>query len=770
MIQIFKRYYKLIIVIMIFVITIFCLQFLYSSHVLQELNEEKVESSMMFINTDVSKWLDAKTTIVDDSERFIRIVNDEEKILSYLEEKLSNNSELNSIYYLSADNRMINATGWAPAPGKDMRVRPWYQKAISEDRLIFTEAFLNASENDMIVSIAKPVYNEDRQLQGVVSADLSLGVLNGILAQNTEIPQSLSFLVDGDGLVIASSDPDRIAFQDQMSYSGGLSFEKNTIAGNPGFLSSTYITDQNWQLFFFVPSEYMLQPVNTLQGFLIVTLIFFLAIMLLYVILQKKMIADPLVAFEKNISDEIRAERNNFESLFKNSSDAIAIVDRENRVMEINEKFTQLFKYTLEEIKGIDIDLLIATEEKMEEARSFTELLFKDKVDSVETIRFDKDKNPKEVEVKGVPILLNGEVVGGYGIYTDISRRKEVEREILWISYHDQLTGLYNRRYFETRIREINQPENLPTSVVMADLNGLKLANDAFGHATGDRLLVKTGEMISAHLKGNDFVARTGGDEFIVVMLNADDEDAREFVSRVNRTILENNGDSIDLSVSFGWDTKTKLDQSIHNVINKAENYMYKRKLSEGPSMVSSTIKIIINTLHEKNEREKQHSDRVSRICMEIGKAMGFDPEQVSVLNLVGLVHDIGKIGIDENILNKAGPLTEAEYEEMKRHPQIGYRILSSTNEMSDLAFYTLCHHERWDGKGYPKGIKGVEIPLVSRIIAVADAYDAMTSERPYREPQSVQSAVSELQKFSGTQFDPDVVDVFVEKVIKEYL
>jgi HD-GYP domain-containing protein (c-di-GMP phosphodiesterase class II) len=155
---------------------------------------------------------------------------------------------------------------------------------------------------------------------------------------------------------------------------------------------------------------------------------------------------------------------------------------------------------------------------------------------------------------------------------------------------------------------------------------------------------------------------------------------------------------------------------------------------------------------------------------MEIGKAIGFDSEQLSVLNLVGLVHDIGKIGINENILNKAGPLTEAEYEEMKRHPQIGYRILSSTNEMSDLAFYTLCHHERWDGKGYPKGIKGVEIPMVSRIIAVADAYDAMTSERPYREPQSVQSAVSELQKFSGTQFDPDVVDVFVEKVLKDYL
>jgi diguanylate cyclase (GGDEF)-like protein/PAS domain S-box-containing protein len=755
---------------MFFVITIFCLQFLYSSQVLQELNEEKVESSMTLISTEVSKWLDSKQTIIDDSERFIRIVNDEEKILSYLEEKLSNNSELNSIYYLSTDNRMINATGWTPAPGQDMRTRLWYQEAISNDSLIFTEAFLNASENDMIVSIAKPVYNEDRQIQGVVSADLSLQVLNRILAQNTAIPQALSFLVDGDGFVIASSDPDRIVFQDQMSYSGGLSFEKNTLAGNTGFLSSTFIANQNWQLLFFVPSEYMLQPANTLQGFLIVTLIIFLAIMLVYIFLQKKMIAEPLAAFEKNISDEIRAERSNFESLFKNSSDAIAIVDRENRVMEINEKFTQLFKYTLEEIKGIDIDLLIATEEKMEEARSFTELLFKDKVDSVETIRFDKDKNPKEVEVKGIPILLDGEVVGGYGSYTDISRRKAAEREILWISYHDQLTGLYNRRYFETRVREIDQSENLPISVVMADLNGLKLANDAFGHATGDGLLVKTGEIISAHLKENDFVARIGGDEFIVVLLNADDDDAREFVGRVRSSISENHGDNIDLSVSFGWDTKTKQEQSIHDVINKAENYMYKRKLSEGPSMISNTIKIIINTLHEKNEREKQHSDRVSRICMEIGKAMGFDQEQLSVLNLVGLVHDIGKIGIDENILNKAGPLTEAEHEEIKKHPQIGYRILSSTNEMSDLAFYTLCHHERWDGKGYPKGIKGLQIPLVSRIIAVADAYDAMTSERPYREPQSVQSAVSELQEFSGTQFDPDVVDVFVEKVLKDYL
>ena len=770
MLQILKRYHKLIIVIMVVVAMIFYFQYVYSSNLLQQLNEEKAESSMEQIHTEFSWWMTDKKNIVKNSATFIGIVDNQQRILSYLEDTLAEHSELNALYYLSADNQMINASGFVPPADMDARERPWYRMAMEKQNLIITDAFLNVTEDDLIISIAMPVYNQQEQITGVVSADLSLLLISDMLATNTNISGSKSFLLDQNDFLIASSDPGISEAPYENQNMDTFSFEKMIIAGESGYLSSLPLNDQGWTLLFFVPSDYLLEPSNTLRAFMLASLLVFLITLLTFMFLQRKMITEPLIAMEKEKNEEIKIEKINFEALFKNSTDAIAIVDIQNRIMDINEKFTKLFQYTLEETKGIDIDTLIVTEEKINEAKSFTEDLFQEKVDSVETVRFDKFGNPKEVELKGVPIVLNGKIVGGYASYTDISQRKAAERETLYISYHDQLTGVYNRRYFENKLKEIDTPENLPLTIVMADLNGLKLANDAFGHALGDKLLVKTAEIIKDHLGEKDFVARTGGDEFIIVMPESDEEVGRDFINRVSQVIYDTYINSIDMSVSFGWDTKHTKEESIHDTLNKAENYMYKRKLSEGPSMVSSTIKIIINTLHEKNERERQHSERVSKICMDIGEAMGFDKEQLSVLNLVGLMHDIGKIGIDENILNKEGKLTKEEYEEIKKHPEIGYRILSSTNEMSDLAIFTLSHHERWDGTGYPKGIKGLDIPLVSRILAIADAFDAMTSGRPYRDPQTVEFAVSELKKGSGTQFDPTIVEIFTEKVLQKYI
>ena len=764
MLQILKRYHKLIIFMIMLVSVIFFLQFRYSSNLLQSLNEEKVEASMRQINTDLDLWFFAQEEVIRSAALFISLVDNEAMILSFLTETLQNNPQMNSIYYLSTDNQMINATGFIPPPDIDMRDRPWYAKAINKQKLTYTQPFVNATKDDTIVSLAKPVTNQENKIVGVVSADISLLVLSDILQQNTRIPGAVSFLTDRWENPIISSDG-MVSQKPYISHLVGEAFFYNTRWQNEdGFITSALLSDKEWILLFFVPLSYMTQSTDTLRAFLISSLLVFFSAMILLIIVQKRMITEPLVAMERAINHDLKTERNNFASLFENSSDAIAFVDRENRVVDINTKFTKVFKYTLEEMKGIDIDLLIVSDEKMEEAKGFTEDLFRDKVESIETIRFDRDGNPVDVEVKGVPILLEGEIVGGYASYTDIRARKKAEREILHISYHDQLTGVRNRRYFEQRIKELDASENLPLTIIMADLNGLKIANDAFGHALGDKLLISTAKILQEYLGENDFVARIGGDEFLIVMPQTDDDRARKYVNKVSKIIKDN---SIDLSVSFGWDTKSHIDERISDIMNKAENYMYKRKLSEGPSMISNTIKIIINTLHEKNERERQHSERVSRICIEIGRALNFDQEKLSELKLVGLMHDIGKIGIDENILNKDGGLTNSEYEEIKKHPEIGYRILSSTNEMSDLAVYTLAHHERWDGKGYPKGIKGLQIPLVSRIIAVADAYDAMTSERPYRDAQSVEYALQELKKNAGTQFDPMIVDVFIEKVQK---
>lgn len=222
---------------------------------------------------------------------------------------------------------------------------------------------------------------------------------------------------------------------------------------------------------------------------------------------------------------------------------------------------------------------------------------------------------------------------------------------------------------------------------------------------------------------------------------------------------------NIELSISFGYETKTKSTESIAELLVHAEDHMYRHKLYERSSIRSKTIDLIMNTLFEKSSREAMHSSRVSHICQSIAIQMHFTKDAANQIRIAGLIHDIGKIGIDEAILNKPGRLTTGEREDIKRHPEIGWKILSSTNEFSELGQFVLNHHERWDGSGYPNKIKGEGIPLEARIISVADAYDAMTSERSYKKGMSSEAAIKELQRCSGLQFDPKVVQVFVQMV-----
>jgi len=182
--------------------------------------------------------------------------------------------------------------------------------------------------------------------------------------------------------------------------------------------------------------------------------------------------------------------------------------------------------------------------------------------------------------------------------------------------------------------------------------------------------------------------------------------------------------------------------------------------------MRSKTIDIILNALFEKSKRESLHSKRVSEICEAIATMMNFSKDDVNQIRIAGLVHDIGKIGIDEAILNKTERLSAYEWKEIGKHPEAGWRILSSSIEFSELAQFVLEHHERWDGGGYPKGIKGEEISVEARIISIADAYDAMTSERSYRKPISKEATIEEIKRCSGSHFDPKLVEIFLKNVL----
>lgn len=194
---------------------------------------------------------------------------------------------------------------------------------------------------------------------------------------------------------------------------------------------------------------------------------------------------------------------------------------------------------------------------------------------------------------------------------------------------------------------------------------------------------------------------------------------------------------------------------------------MYEHKVIDRQSTLATIIDTTLYKHVEKNAQAGTHSNRVSQLCKFLGMAMELPEIDIYKLEISGLFHDIGKIAIQDCIINKSGPLTEKEWSEIMRHPEVGYWILSTSLEMSDIAKYVLYHHERYDGQGYPKGLKAEEIPLLSRIISVVDSYDAMTNQRTYKETLNLEMAMNELISNKGKQFDPQVVDTFIEKVLK---
>jgi len=384
------------------------------------------------------------------------------------------------------------------------------------------------------------------------------------------------------------------------------------------------------------------------------------------------------------------------------------------------------------------------------------------------TVLISKDGTERSIEDTAAPIIQeNGEIMGAVIVFRDCSEKKKKQEEIIYLSYCDQLTDLYNRRYFEEKLKEIDTAENLPITLIMADVNGLKLVNDSFGHNLGDELLKKAAEVLKRGCRKRDIISRLGGDEFVAVLTETSSLQAEQIIKRINSIAANEKVGAIDISISFGYETKKNMEENIQDIFKNAEDYMYRHKLYESSSIRNKTIDLIMNTLYEKSYREMLHSKRVSELCEALAVRMNFDKDKVNQIKIAGLMHDIGKMGIDENILNKPDKLNDEERKEVKRHPEIGYRILSSSNDFSEIAEYVLKHHERWDGKGYPGGFKGEQISIQSRIIAIADAYDAMTSDRPYRKGLRIEDALEELKRCSGTQFDADIVDIFINMMVE---
>jgi len=349
------------------------------------------------------------------------------------------------------------------------------------------------------------------------------------------------------------------------------------------------------------------------------------------------------------------------------------------------------------------------------------------------------------------------------GILHNISGRKKMEKRLSYMSFHDSLTTLYNRAYFEEELKRLDTKRQLPLSIIIGDINGLKLINDAFGHKEGDRLLKSCGNILKNCCRAEDIVARWGGDEFSMLLPRTNEEFALEIVSRIRKKSSKTSGGKIPLSIAIGFSTKSKNHQDFEKIIKKAEDDMYRNKLIEAKSIISSIISSLEKTLFEKSVKTEKHTKRIKEMALELGKSIKLRPSEIDELSLLATIHDIGKVAILDVILNKKENLSKREWDIIKRHPEIGYRIAVSSKQLSSIAEYILTGHEWWDGNGYPQGLKGENIPVLSRIIAIVDAYEVMITGRPYKKAISKEEAIAELKKCSGTQFDPELVKRFVK-------
>jgi diguanylate cyclase (GGDEF)-like protein len=316
--------------------------------------------------------------------------------------------------------------------------------------------------------------------------------------------------------------------------------------------------------------------------------------------------------------------------------------------------------------------------------------------------------------------------------------------------------------YFEEELKRLDTPRQLPLSFIIGDLNSLKLVNDSYGHHFGDAMIVRAAKIIKKYCRDEDVIARWGGDEFVILLPRADSETAESIIERIRAACESHTYKTIPLSIALGSASKVLQDESILTVIKDAEESMYKRKMSEKKDISGSIILSLETALSAKSFETKEHIERIKKLAVKLGKKLNLPEDLISELSLLATLHDIGKVAIPESILTKEGNLNKKEWELVRKHPEIGSNIASSSPQTAHIAGGILAAHEYWDGSGYPKGLMGEDIPVISRLVHIIDAFDVMRNGRPYKKPLSKAAAIKELRSRAGTQFDPLLTEEFI--------
>ena len=462
---------------------------------------------------------------------------------------------------------------------------------------------------------------------------------------------------------------------------------------------------------------------------------------------------------EKEIMDRERL----LESIIDGVSDLLAIQYPDHSIERYNQAGYDLLRMTPEEVKGKKCFELLGRDCECEKCATRI-ALETGKLEHVEKYVPELDIY---LDCRSNPVLdENGSVVQIVEQLRDISERKKYEEQLKYLSLHDQLTGLYNRAYLENELQRLQHSRDFPISIICMDLDGLKLVNDTLGHDHGDTHLRDCAQLLQESFRAADIVARFGGDEFVALLPRTNQKAGEKLIDRIRSRIDEFNQEKsreIPLSLSIGVACAKESNGDLLDVFKQADDLMYRDKLHRDITSRSQIMKGLMAALEERDFITSGHAHRLEDLCFNLGREMGLSASQLSDLNLLAQVHDLGKVGIPDYILFKPGPLSEEEWQIMRQHPEKGYRIAQSTTDLAGISELVLKHHERWDGKGYPLKLKGEEIPIECRILAIVDAFDSMTNDRPYRKAMPVAEVQEELQRCAGSQFDPQLVPIFLQ-------